>query len=525
MEDKGRKLAEIVGILEVRVGTLAQEELESISKLVDLGFESEDIIDAYDANRNFARTIKALVYHYQQCGGNISRDGVKDTIALLRERNADVWFVLKYVNLDNFVNPDYFEQDNSISQMYETVWNWFEAGADVDTVINACDICFEEKGAYQLQHIGEIIKNLNYKEMMLGKIEEVKKYLNIQRALTPKEHDMLANAFEAGFDVSHIKLAFKKTFDAIGKINFLYAKSIMDNWICYNVLPAAKSVENLMGRKLDVSEMEFVISWIYKGANIDCILFILQRFCKKQNEYDFRRADGLINEAMKNGLKTAKDIDKYYERVKQVVKLSQAIGITFSNWEQTAAAWWFEEFDFACIKYACDLTVQKLGRFNADYVNGIIENWRRNGIRTIEDIKTRAAKNKKKRDSARRNEIVFLNDKHNERYLKILGAMVQKGQSHKAMAYLLALDENISCNEERLTACFNFSENAINPDVLASSWITESDRRILALAFNLWNSSHIAVVSDVFSDSENIDYLLEAVRIRFGNKESEREDQ
>ncbi len=110
--------------------------------------------------------------------------------------------------------------------------------------------------------------------------------------------------------------------------------------------------------------------------------------------------------------------------------------------------------------------------------------------------------------------IMFKDDNHERRYCEILGKMKSHDVYHAALAYLLALDGNIQ--GKRLSECFDFSEDSIKPNVLDAAWITGTDRRVLQLAFNLWNNAQPANVSDVFGTGSDIEYLLEAVRIRFG---------
>lgn len=111
--------------------------------------------------------------------------------------------------------------------------------------------------------------------------------------------------------------------------------------------------------------------------------------------------------------------------------------------------------------------------------------------------------------------MLFKDIEHEKRYYVFGLQMKAKDCYHKALAYLLTLDENIYSNEERLKACFDLENDSIHPEVLNEPWITGTDRRILTLAFNLWNGNTPADVSDVFSCSEDLPCLLEAVRIRF----------
>ena len=72
------------------------------------------------------------------------------------------------------------------------------------------------------------------------------------------------------------------------------------------------------------------------------------------------------------------------------------------------------------------------------------------------------------------------------------------------------------CFLKQISDCFNFSTDSIKPSVFEEAWITSTDRRVLQLGFNLWNSTQEANVSDVFYAGDDLEYMFEAVRIRLG---------
>lgn len=114
--------------------------------------------------------------------------------------------------------------------------------------------------------------------------------------------------------------------------------------------------------------------------------------------------------------------------------------------------------------------------------------------------------------------MIFKNEYHKKKYLEILGNMATTDEYHCAVAYLLALDENICSNPTRVNDCFDFENDCIHRTVGEESWVTGYDRRVLKLAFNLWNDTNPADVSDVFSGITDLDYLLYAVKIRYSEE-------
>ena len=129
-------------------------------------------------------------------------------------------------------------------------------------------------------------------------------------------------------------------------------------------------------------------------------------------------------------------------------------------------------------------------------------------------LKAYEAARKRKAAQEKRSGVIFKDNRHKQRCSEIFGKMKSRDVYHATLAYLLALDDNIQ--GQRISECFDFSEDSIKPNVLEAAWITSTDCRVLQLAFNLWNDAQPANVSDVFGSVSDLEYLLEAVRIRFG---------
>lgn len=116
-----------------------------------------------------------------------------------------------------------------------------------------------------------------------------------------------------------------------------------------------------------------------------------------------------------------------------------------------------------------------------------------------------------KRTNVELSEMLFRDEQHRDMYVNILHQMKSNTPEHAALAYLLALIKApVNC-------CFDFSNDKVKLNAVEGSWVTGSCRRVLALAFNLWNFQNPADVSDVFSYCayEYGDYLFYAIQMRF----------
>lgn len=205
------------------------------------------------------------------------------------------------------------------------------------------------------------------------------------------------------------------------------------------------------------------------------------------------------------------------EKSKEIItELERYVGSRLLTSQVKIVLEWIEHlgFDIDCIRYACDITFERLNRFDVKYANGILTSWHRDNLMSIEEIKAAENARKRQEEKTKKSGVIFKDDHHKKRCSEILGRMKSRDVYHAALAYLLALDDNIQ--GQRISECFDFSEDSIKPNVLDAAWITGTDRRVLQLGFNLWNDAQPANVFDVFGSSSDLEYLLEAVRIRFG---------
>lgn len=108
----------------------------------------------------------------------------------------------------------------------------------------------------------------------------------------------------------------------------------------------------------------------------------------------------------------------------------------------------------------------------------------------------------------------FRSDEHEKMFKEFFLRMKVKDSYHEALAYLLALNNDL-IGERSEEDYFDFTQDYIKRDALENG-ACGSTRRIMTLAFNLWNDSNVADVSEVFGYLSNeAEYLFEAICIRF----------
>lgn len=78
----------------------------------------------------------------------------------------------------------------------------------------------------------------------------------------------------------------------------------------------------------------------------------------------------------------------------------------------------------------------------------------------------------------------FKDDTHEELYKYICNRMLTLDECHRAVAYLLSLDEILRGHIDEI---FNFAEDCIRREELHASYQTGNSAKTTRLLFNLWN--------------------------------------
>ena len=112
--------------------------------------------------------------------------------------------------------------------------------------------------------------------------------------------------------------------------------------------------------------------------------------------------------------------------------------------------------------------------------------------------------------------VVCRDQQHEQDFIRCFTKMKNKDCYHLAVAYLLALDETVSCHVKDV---FDFEADEIKPKGLNQEWQTSTSRKTTRLIFNLWNGycgdDAASYAVDQIFDSSLGPFYWEAVRLRF----------
>ena len=133
--------------------------------------------------------------------------------------------------------------------------------------------------------------------------------------------------------------------------------------------------------------------YTFVGLPAELICAIIE-YCaakgKRSMQYLVKTAIGLYEE---NDIDTYEKFEQYTERRRTVddgvSKLRKLLGIgdraLTTNESQFTEIWFAQrEYPFELVRYAYELTVDKLGKYNMKYMNAILDRWHEEGIVTLE---------------------------------------------------------------------------------------------------------------------------------------------
>lgn len=115
--------------------------------------------------------------------------------------------------------------------------------------------------------------------------------------------------------------------------------------------------------------------------------------------------------------------------------------------------------------------------------------------------------------------MIFKNHTHEECFKNfIIKDDIREGDvGREALFYLLAFNTNTTKHINKL---YDFNKHMIKSDALNQGFQTGSSKKVTLLAFNLFNGyseGEDTTPLNIFSIGKDMEYLLEAMRIRFVN--------
>ena len=173
--------------------------------------------------------------------------------------------------------------------------------------------------------------------------------------------------------------------------------------------------QNLWGKMFNTHEINMILGLVdYLGLDWEYVLILLAYCLKTQEARGIRKSLRYV-ETMAFGFydEGVCDVTSLHEKIKQSEQMAEVEGqlrtlfgmggraLTPAE-KKYFAAWLYEyKYGMDVIRRAYEVTVDTKGSFNIRYMNSVLANWNKDGLRTVEDVERAdaafRAENEKKR--------------------------------------------------------------------------------------------------------------------------------
>ncbi|MBQ9982188.1 MAG: DnaD domain protein [Oscillospiraceae bacterium] len=143
----------------------------------------------------------------------------------------------------------------------------------------------------------------------------------------------------------------------------------------------------------------------YLGLNIDVILMLLT-YCSSVQKANIAYIDTIAIDWYKNDINTLEKAQNEIERISKVNTFNREVYKSFGltrepteNQKKFFDQWRMKGYSTDLINFACEKMIDTGKKLTVNYVNGILENWRKKGITTLEQAQQENKNFKKKPES------------------------------------------------------------------------------------------------------------------------------
>lgn len=171
-----------------------------------------------------------------------------------------------------------------------------------------------------------------------------------------------------------------------------------------NTKDMLKDIENLLGRPLSPNEMSLYLNWQKEFGFSSELILILIEYCVSRGKSDHRYIEKVALAWHDQKITTIEQaqnlIKKTEDKWVNIRKVLSYLGITNTDImkpQQDMIEKWLliYKFPLEIIFKACDVCFERLNRADFKYIDGILSNWEKNNLRTLEDIATKDNKQNK----------------------------------------------------------------------------------------------------------------------------------
>ncbi|GAA0726414.1 DnaD domain protein [Clostridium malenominatum] len=156
-----------------------------------------------------------------------------------------------------------------------------------------------------------------------------------------------------------------------------------------------QDIEKLLGRPLSTKEMTMYIGWIKDYNFPPEIILLLIQYCASKGKTDSRYIEMVAISWHDSKIYTIEDaqsfIKKHEDKWVNIRKILSYIGIKDAEVmkpQEELLTKWLSTYNFPLdvIFRACDVCFQRINKADFKYIDGILNSWFKDGIKSIEDV-------------------------------------------------------------------------------------------------------------------------------------------
>lgn len=156
-----------------------------------------------------------------------------------------------------------------------------------------------------------------------------------------------------------------------------------------------QDIEKLMSRPLSSKEISMYIGWIKELNFSPEILLLMIQYCTSKGKSDSRYIEKVALNWHENKINTLEDAQSYIKKSEDkwiyIKKITSYLGLrdmdVMKPQEQLMDKWMnVYKYSNDIIFKACDICAERLNRPDFKYIDGILSNWFKKGVKTVEDI-------------------------------------------------------------------------------------------------------------------------------------------
>lgn len=170
-----------------------------------------------------------------------------------------------------------------------------------------------------------------------------------------------------------------------------------------------QEIEKLIGRPLSVKEMEMYLSW-QKDFNFSSeLIFLLIEYAISKGKTDYRYMEKIAISWHDSKIKTINDAQSFIKQHEDIwvnmKKILKHIGLSTSDIPKAQEVFlskWLTVYKLPIelIYKACDICVERLNKPEFKYIDAILNDWFKSGVKTFEDIELKKKKRTQSKSSS-----------------------------------------------------------------------------------------------------------------------------